>query len=228
MSGGTRSVRRGNTCPKMSSGWDMKSVMRSSMLRGSSTKVGKVTLERSIPTLSCEMRASTTEPSFASLEWERSSQRSARMGTARTGRRCGPAQCRTAACPHRTDVCARRGPSSGSSRGELPDLDIYLREHDLPRTDPLRDVLSIERTVRTVLPFLDRHREPSQPIGAEPALPHHPSQFPSQSPLVLLPSEERDRLSASSPTAYEHIIGNSNRTNTNTNSNAPVRPIRWT
>ena len=29
----------------------MKSVMRSNMLRGSSTKVGKVTLDRSIPTL---------------------------------------------------------------------------------------------------------------------------------------------------------------------------------
>jgi hypothetical protein len=29
----------------------MKSVIRSNMLRGSSTKVGKVTLDRSIPTL---------------------------------------------------------------------------------------------------------------------------------------------------------------------------------
>jgi hypothetical protein len=37
--------------PKMRSGWDMKSVMRSSMLRGSRTKVGNVTLERSMPTL---------------------------------------------------------------------------------------------------------------------------------------------------------------------------------
>lgn len=37
--------------PKMRSGCDMKSVMRSSMLLGSRTKVGKVTLERSIPTL---------------------------------------------------------------------------------------------------------------------------------------------------------------------------------
>lgn len=39
------------TCPKMRSGCDMKSVMRSSMLRGSRTKVGKVTLDRSMPTL---------------------------------------------------------------------------------------------------------------------------------------------------------------------------------
>lgn len=39
------------TNPKMRSGWDMKSVMRSSMLLGSRTKVGKVTFERSIPTL---------------------------------------------------------------------------------------------------------------------------------------------------------------------------------
>ena len=37
--------------PKIRSGWAMKSVIRSSMLRGSSTKVGKVTLDRSIPTL---------------------------------------------------------------------------------------------------------------------------------------------------------------------------------
>lgn len=39
------------TCPKSRSGWDMKSVMRSSMLRGSSTNVGNVTLCRSMPTL---------------------------------------------------------------------------------------------------------------------------------------------------------------------------------
>ena len=38
-------------CPKMRSGCDMKSVMRSNILRGSSTNVGKVTLDRSIPTL---------------------------------------------------------------------------------------------------------------------------------------------------------------------------------
>ena len=37
--------------PKRRSGWDMKSVMRSSMLRGSRTNVGNVTLCRSIPTL---------------------------------------------------------------------------------------------------------------------------------------------------------------------------------
>lgn len=39
------------TRPKMSSGCDMKSVIRSSMLRGSSTKVGKVTLFKLMPTL---------------------------------------------------------------------------------------------------------------------------------------------------------------------------------
>ena len=39
------------TCPKSRSGWDMKSVMRSSMLRGSRTNVGNVTLCRSMPTL---------------------------------------------------------------------------------------------------------------------------------------------------------------------------------
>ena len=43
--------RSRETHPKMRSGWDMKSVIRSSMLRGSRTKVGKVTLWRSIPTL---------------------------------------------------------------------------------------------------------------------------------------------------------------------------------
>jgi hypothetical protein len=37
--------------PKMRSGWAMKSVIRSSMLRGSRTNVGKETFERSIPTL---------------------------------------------------------------------------------------------------------------------------------------------------------------------------------
>ena len=37
--------------PKRRSGWDMKSVMRSSMLRGSRTNVGNVTLCRSMPTL---------------------------------------------------------------------------------------------------------------------------------------------------------------------------------
>lgn len=37
------------TYPKMRSGWDKKSVILSSMLLGSSTKVGKVILERSIP-----------------------------------------------------------------------------------------------------------------------------------------------------------------------------------
>jgi hypothetical protein len=35
----------------MRSGWAIKSVMRSSMLLGSRTNVGKVTLERSMPTL---------------------------------------------------------------------------------------------------------------------------------------------------------------------------------
>lgn len=40
--------------PKMSSGCDMKSVMRSSILRGSSTKVGNVTRWRSIPILSAQ------------------------------------------------------------------------------------------------------------------------------------------------------------------------------
>ena len=44
------------TCPKSRSGWDMKSVMRSSMLRGSRTNVGKVTLWRSMPTLGREAR----------------------------------------------------------------------------------------------------------------------------------------------------------------------------
>jgi hypothetical protein len=39
------------THPKMRSGWAIKSVMRSSMLLGSRTNVGKVTLERSMPTL---------------------------------------------------------------------------------------------------------------------------------------------------------------------------------
>lgn len=38
----------------MRSGWDMKSVMRSSILRGSRTNVGKVTFERSMPTLEME------------------------------------------------------------------------------------------------------------------------------------------------------------------------------
>lgn len=37
--------------PKIRSGCAMKSVIRSNMLRGSSTNVGKVTLDRSIPTL---------------------------------------------------------------------------------------------------------------------------------------------------------------------------------
>jgi hypothetical protein len=47
-----RQARRGRTThPKMRSGWAIKSVMRSSMLLGSSTNVGKVTLERSMPTL---------------------------------------------------------------------------------------------------------------------------------------------------------------------------------
>ena len=66
----------------------MKSVMRSSMLRGSRTKVGKVTLDRSMPTLpiqtahqpgrantkkastahrSCEISEAMIEPSFSSL-----------------------------------------------------------------------------------------------------------------------------------------------------------------
>ena len=42
---------KGDTCPNRRSGWDMKSVMRSSMLRGSRTNVGNVTLCRSMPTL---------------------------------------------------------------------------------------------------------------------------------------------------------------------------------
>ena len=48
---GRSKSRRAITHPKMRSGCAMKSVMRSSMLRGSRTKVGKVTLERSMPTL---------------------------------------------------------------------------------------------------------------------------------------------------------------------------------
>jgi len=54
------------SAPKMRFGWDMKSVMRSSMLLGSRTKVGKVTFERSIPTLSCEIREVMIEPSSSS------------------------------------------------------------------------------------------------------------------------------------------------------------------
>ena len=48
---GGRGWSEAGAYPKIRSGWAMKSVMRSNMLRGSSTKVGKVTLERSIPTL---------------------------------------------------------------------------------------------------------------------------------------------------------------------------------
>ena len=61
--------------PKIRSGWAMKSVIRSSMLRGSSTKVGKVTLDRSIPTLQdrqgfgfCEPRM--TGGNVADLNWD--------------------------------------------------------------------------------------------------------------------------------------------------------------
>jgi hypothetical protein len=43
--------RKLETHPKMRSGWAMKSVMRSSILLGSRTNVGKVTFERSMPTL---------------------------------------------------------------------------------------------------------------------------------------------------------------------------------
>ena len=46
-----RTWGRRSTHPKIKSGWDMKSVMRSSILRGSSTNVGNVTLWRSMPTL---------------------------------------------------------------------------------------------------------------------------------------------------------------------------------
>jgi hypothetical protein len=82
--------------PKMRSGCDMKSVILSSILLGSRTNVGKVTFERSIPTLymnqyssscksngmlrrkikrssqqdtdlSCEIRDMIIEPSFSSL-----------------------------------------------------------------------------------------------------------------------------------------------------------------
>lgn len=35
--------------PKISSGWEKKSVMRSRRLRGSSTKVGRAILDRSMP-----------------------------------------------------------------------------------------------------------------------------------------------------------------------------------
>lgn len=70
----------------MRSGWDMKSVIRSSMLLGSRTNVGNVTFERSIPTLqvllsirlkaeqitqdanlSWEIRDVIIDPSFSSL-----------------------------------------------------------------------------------------------------------------------------------------------------------------
>ena len=44
-------ARQRETDPKIRSGCAIKSVMRSNMLRGSSTNVGKVTLDRSIPTL---------------------------------------------------------------------------------------------------------------------------------------------------------------------------------
>ena len=40
-----------HTHPKMRSGWAIKSVMRSSILLGSRTNVGRVTFERSMPTL---------------------------------------------------------------------------------------------------------------------------------------------------------------------------------
>lgn len=58
--------------PKMRSGWAMKSVMRSSMDRGSSTKVGNVTLERSMPTLRvCVRYPQRQSPlGIAHLSWE--------------------------------------------------------------------------------------------------------------------------------------------------------------
>ena len=91
-------VERG-AYPKIRSGWDMKSVIRSSMLRGSRTNVGKVTFERSMPTLrigkeitpqlakkserqkcskqaaylSCEIKDKIMDPSFSSLESTESS-----------------------------------------------------------------------------------------------------------------------------------------------------------
>jgi hypothetical protein len=51
--------------PKIRSGCAMKSVIRSSMLRGSSTKVGNVTLDRSIPTL---QKSPIVEASGAGIE----------------------------------------------------------------------------------------------------------------------------------------------------------------
>ena len=50
--------------PKMRSGCDIKSVIRSNMLRGSSTNVGKVTLDRSIPTL-CTVSISAQSATLA-------------------------------------------------------------------------------------------------------------------------------------------------------------------
>lgn len=73
--------------PKIRSGCAMKSVIRSNMLRGSRTKVGKVTLDRSIPTLqeirslkvksgwlwdgtdlNCDIREEMIDPSSSSLK----------------------------------------------------------------------------------------------------------------------------------------------------------------
>jgi len=60
-------TNEGFTCPNMRSGCDMKSVIRSSILRGSNTKVGNVTLDRSIPTLSWDIKDEMIEPSLSSL-----------------------------------------------------------------------------------------------------------------------------------------------------------------
>ena len=118
-------------------------------------------------------------------------------------------------------------PIIGGAAVRVPDS-VITSEHDLTRYSCThRDVLPVERSVCTVLSPLDRHREPSQPLGAEPALTHHPRQLPSQSPLVLLSSEVRDRLSTPSSTACEDIVLDSSNSSSSSSSDAPVRPIRW-
>ena len=65
-------------------------------------------------------------------------------------------------------------------------------EHNLGRGVGHIDIVPIERSIHTMGLLLDGHWEFLEWFDIESALPNDPSEFSSQTPLVVLTSKERD------------------------------------
>ena len=72
-----------------------------------------------------------------------------------------------------------------------------------------RNIIPEERPIRTVGLLLDRHREFLQSVRhlVKMGVSEHASQFASESTFVAFSCKERDRLSATTTSAYEISVG---------------------